>query len=51
MTKIKKVFNKKKLNKNKFRMTVFRSNTGLYVQVIDDNKSLFIYKVTWLKIK
>lgn len=40
MTKIKKVFNKKKLNKNKFRMTVFRSNTGLYVQVIDDNKSI-----------
>lgn len=42
MIKIKKNVNRKKLhrNKDKFRMTVFRSNTGLYVQVIDDNKNV-----------
>jgi len=42
MIKVKKKISKKKLyrNKNKFRMTVFRSNTGLYVQVIDDSKNV-----------
>ena len=46
----KKTVNIKRLNQNRLRLSVFRSNTQIYAQIIDDQKGITVASANSLKI-